>query len=52
MVYVKTLSEYQRVMGWRLILEEIGSNVQHISVVDNIVSDTLSRLLYMPNNKY
>ena len=43
LVYVATLSESQRVMRWRLILKEFGPNIQHISVVDNIVSETLSR---------
>ena len=52
MVYVTTLSESQRVMQWRLILEEFGPNIQHISVVHNIVSDTLSRLPSTPSNKY
>ena len=31
-------------MRWRLIIEEFGLNIQHIYGVDNIVSDTLSRL--------
>ena len=45
------LSEYQRVMRWRLILEEFGPNIQHISEVDNIVDGTLSRLPSASNNK-
>ena len=44
MVYAATLSESQRVMRWRLILKEFGTNIQHITGVDNIVADTLSRL--------
>ena len=36
------MSESQRVMRWRLILEVL-TNTQHISGVDNIVDDTLSR---------
>ena len=31
MVYDVTLSEYQRVMRWRLILKEFGPNIQHIA---------------------
>ena len=42
--YAATLSEYQRVIRWRLILEYFGPNIQHIAVVDNIVADTLSIL--------
>jgi hypothetical protein len=44
LVYAATLSESQRVMRWRLILEEFGPNIQHIAGVDNTVADTLSRL--------
>ncbi|GFH50707.1 hypothetical protein CTEN210_07183 [Chaetoceros tenuissimus] len=43
-VYEATLSESQRVMRWRLLLEEFGPNIIHIAGVDNIVADTLSRL--------
>ena len=32
-------------MCWKLILEEFGTNIHHISGVDNIVADTLSRLM-------
>ena len=44
LVYEATLSESQRVMRWRLILEEFGPNILHITGVENIVADTLSRL--------
>ena len=51
-VYAATLSEYQRVMHWRIILEYCGHNIQHISRVDNIVANTLIRLPSTPSNKY
>ena len=43
MVYAVTLSESQMVMRWRLIIEEFGPNIQHISGFYNIVADMLSR---------
>ena len=51
MVYVATLSESQRVMRWKIIIEEFGPNIQHIAEVDNILAYTLSRLPYTPINK-
>ena len=44
LVYTKTKSESQIIMCWHLILEEFGPNIHPIAVVDNIVSDMLSRL--------
>ena len=39
-------------MHWRVILEKLFiPNIQHISGVDNIVADTISRLPFMPSNK-
>ena len=52
MVYAETLSESQRVMFWRLILEEFGPNIRHLAGVDNIVADTLIRLPSTPKDKY
>ena len=52
LVYVATLSESQSLMRWQLILEGFGPNVQHIAGVDNIVADTLSRLLSTTRDKY
>ena len=51
MVYATTLSESQRVMRWRLILEDSGPNIQNIAGVENIVVDMLSRLPSTPSNK-
>ena len=52
MVYAATLSESQRVMLWRLIIEEFGPNIQNIAGVDNIVNVMLSRLTSKSINKY
>ena len=49
---MKTLSESQKVMRWRIILRDFGPNIQNIAGVDNIASDTLSRLPFMPRDKY
>ena len=51
MVYAATLSESQRVMRWRLILEDSGPNIQNIAGVENIVAYTIIILPSMPNNK-
>ena len=48
MVYAATLSEYQRLMGRRLIITEFW----HIYGVYNIVSDRLSILLSASMDKY
>ena len=39
-------------MRWRLIIEEFGTNIQHIAGIDNIWSDMISRLLSTSVNKY
>ena len=52
MVCASTLSEYQRVMRWWLILKEFWPNIQHISGVDNLADGTLNRLQYTSVNKY
>ena len=52
LIYAKILSESQMLMRWRLILGELGPNVHHIAVVENILSDTLSRLPSTPSDKY
>ena len=52
MVCAAILSESQRVILWRLILEEFGPNIHHIAGVDNIVSDMISILPSMPSDKY
>ena len=44
MVYAETHSEYQRVMRWQLILEELRPNIQHAAEDENILADTLSIL--------
>jgi hypothetical protein len=39
-----TVIESQRVMRWRLLLEEYGPDIRHIKGVDNVVEDAISRL--------
>ena len=39
-----TLSQLQRVMRWRLILEEFGPEIIHIKGEDNIAADAISRI--------
>ena len=52
MVYAATLSEYQRVVRWRFILEEFGPNMQHISGAENKVADMISIFSYTSVDKY
>ena len=52
MIYAETLSESQRVMRWKLILEEFGPNIQNISGVYNIVADTRIRLTSTSIDRY
>ena len=51
MFYAATLSESHRVVRWRIILGQFGPNIQHISRIDKIVSDTLIIFLSTPINK-
>ena len=44
LVHAATVSQSQRVMRWRLILEEFGPDIRHISGEDNLVADAISRL--------
>jgi len=44
LVHAATISQSQRVMRWRLILEEFGPDIQHVKGEDNIVADAISRL--------
>ena len=44
LIHAATISQSQRVMRWRLILEEFGPDIIHIKGEDNIVADAISRL--------
>ena len=44
LVHAATISQSQRVMRWRLILEEFGPDIKHISGEKNVVADAISRL--------
>ena len=49
MVYYATMSESQRVMCWKIILKEFGTNIQHISGFYKMIADNLIRMLPVPN---
>ena len=34
---------------WQLVIKEFGTNIQHISGVENMLSDMLDRLPYSTN---
>ncbi len=42
----------ERVMRWRLVLEEFGPELRYIKGENNIVADALSRLEMLSNNEY
>ena len=44
LVHAATVSQSQRVMRWRMILEEFGPDIRHISGEENIVADAISRI--------
>ena len=44
LVQAATVSQSQRVMRWRLILEEFGPDIRHIKGEENVVADAISRL--------
>ena len=48
LVHETTLMSSQRVMRWRLLLEEYGPDIRYIKGSDNIIADALSRI---PNTK-
>ena len=48
LVYAATLSESQRVMRWRLILEEFGPNIQHIAGVAAYLRLTTTKVSQAP----
>ena len=52
MVYATTLSESQSLMRWWIILGYFCSGIHHIAVVENIVSDALSKLTSTSVDKY
>ena len=44
LVHETTLMSSQRVMRWRLLLEEYGPHIVYIKGTDNIIADALSRI--------
>ena len=41
-------STSDRVLRWRLLLEEFGPEIEYIKGIDNTVADAISRLEYTP----
>ena len=50
MVHSTTISEYQRVMLWKLKVEDFGTKTQHIYEVENILYDTIRILNSVEND--
>jgi hypothetical protein len=51
-LYIAMVSESQRVMRHRLILEEIGPSIQHIAGIDDVVADMLCHVLLTNCDRY
>ena len=51
MVCYINLSEFKRFMDWKIIIKEFGTNIQHKYGVDNMVADTIIRMLPAPNDQ-
>ena len=49
MVYAATPSESQKVIHWKIFIEDFGPNIQHMAGVENIVSDKIIRMSSLPN---
>ena len=49
MVYAATPSESQKVIHWKIVIEDFGPNIQHMAGVENIVSDKIIRMSSLPN---
>ena len=51
LIYTATTRESQRGMCWQIVLEDFGSNIQYIAVVENIVADVISRFMSTSANQ-
>ena len=51
LMYAATISQSQRVMRWRMILEEFGPDIKHIKGEENTVADAISRLPTASNDQ-
>ena len=52
MVYAATLTEYQRVMRWKIVPKEFVSNIQYINGVENILACKISTFPSVSVDKY
>ena len=52
MLYAATLSEYQRLVHWRLIIEVFGPNIYNIYGVYNIAANKIIRIKTAIKDQY
>ena len=51
MIYYATMIESQIMMGWKIILKEFGTNIQHIAGFDKMVAGNINKMEYVPNDQ-
>ena len=51
MVHEYTISSLQRLMHFKLIIEDFRTNIEHIYGFNNILDDVISTFLYATKNE-